>query len=255
MKDDKLNKINANNNMMVNSMKNTENNIKANSKNDSNDFTNSVYYDICKDLKNNIFDYQSIINYDNGLKLLYSGLDELGITINEKQQKQLLSYYVMLVEKNKVMNLTGITEFEEVVVKHFIDSLALIKVVDGNKLMQSMKVIDIGTGAGFPGIPLKIVYPNMEITLLDSLAKRLKFLEEVIDVLGLENISTLHGRCEDLGKNKQYREVYDMCVSRAVANLSTLSEFCIPFIKVGGEFIAYKAGNSNDLGIITTFRA
>ena len=136
-------------------------------------------------------------------------LANLGIELNEHQKEQFDQYYELLVEWNKVM-------------------------------------IDIGTGAGFPGIPLKIVYPELEVVLLDSLNKRIKFLDEVIRTLGLEKIRTIHGRAEDFAKKKEYRECFDLCVSRAVANLATLSEYCLPFVKVEGEFISYKSGDSDE---------
>ena len=172
--------------------------------------------------------------------VFYSGLDKLGISLSEEQINQFLKYYEMLVEKNKVMNLTAITEFEEVVVKHFLDSISIGKYYNMEK---TDTLIDIGTGAGFPGIPLKIAYPNLKITLLDSLNKRIKFLEEVCGELGLEDVELIHGRAEDFGNNANYREKYNICVSRAVANLSTLSEYCLPFVKTGGYFISYKSGN------------
>ena len=184
--------------------------------------------------------------YEEGLKIFYKGLEELGIELSEKQIHQFIKYYEMLVEKNKVMNLTAITEFNEVIVKHFIDSLALVKVVDKDDLSNGISIIDIGTGAGFPGIPLKIAFPNINITLLDSLNKRINFLKEVSDELGFEGIDFIHGRSEDFGRNPQYREKFDICVSRAVANLATLSEFCVPFVKVGGSFISYKAGDCGE---------
>lgn len=168
-------------------------------------------------------------------------LKEVSMELTEVQLNQFITYYEMLVEKNKVMNLTAITKFEEVVEKHFIDSLMLVKAVDLEK--ENYKVLDLGTGAGFPGIPLKIAYPNLQIVLVDSLNKRVKFLEEVIEALGLKDIVAIHGRAEDIAKKKEYREQFDYCVSRAVANLSTLSEYCIPFVKIGGSFISYKAGN------------
>ena len=161
------------------------------------------------------------------------------VPFSEKQQEQLTLYYEMLVEKNKVMNLTAITEFDDVLEKHFLDSIAVARYVD---LTGKLSLIDLGTGAGFPGMPLKIMFPNLKITLADSLNKRILFLEEVIDALKLENISTVHGRAEDLAVNADYRERYDYCVSRAVANMSTLSEYCLPFVKIGGTFISYKSG-------------
>ena len=184
--------------------------------------------------------------YDEGLKLFSKGLEELGIELSNEQIEQFVKFYEMLVEKNKVMNLTGITEFEEVIVKHFIDSLALVKVIDKDKLSDEISIIDIGTGAGFPGIPLKIAFPKIKITLLDSLNKRINFLKEVSEELGFENIQFIHGRSEDYGKNPQYREKYTLCVSRAVANLASLSEYCLPYVKVNGYFVPYKSGKIDE---------
>lgn len=170
-------------------------------------------------------------------------LEQLEIKLTEKQKEQFHRYYEMLVEWNKVMNLTGITEYDEVNEKHFVDSLSVKKAVDMENIHS---LIDIGTGAGFPGIPLKIAYPHLHVVLLDSLQKRIKFLGAVIDELGLEDIETLHGRAEDYAKKPEYREQFDICVSRAVANLSTLSEYCVPYIKIGGMFISYKSGDVDE---------
>lgn len=170
-------------------------------------------------------------------------VNKISIELTEKQLDQFRVYYEMLVEKNKVMNLTGITEWAEVLEKHFLDSISLIRAFDLN---QELTVMDMGTGAGFPGIPLKIAFPNLKVTLADSLNKRVKFLQEVIDALELENIEAIHGRAEDLARDKNYRESYDLSVSRAVANLSTLSEYCLPFVKVGGTFVSYKSGECDD---------
>ena len=166
-------------------------------------------------------------------------LEKWEIPFSSEQQEQFVTYYKMLVEKNKVMNLTAITEFDEVLDKHFLDSIALAQYVD---LTKSISLIDLGTGAGFPGMPLKIMFPNLKVTLADSLNKRIVFLDEVIGELGLTDIQTVHARAEDLAHNSDYREQYDYCVSRAVANLSSLSEYCLPFVRIGGTFISYKSG-------------
>lgn len=182
------------------------------------------------------------MNYD--LTSFEKGLEQLSITLSREQKQQFLTYYEYLVEKNKVMNLTAITEYEEVITKHFLDSLAVVKTSCFKpEELAGKRLIDIGTGAGFPGIPLKIAFPKLEILLLDSLNKRINFLNEVTEMLGLTKINTVHGRAEDYAKQKEYRESFDFCVSRAVANLSTLSEYCIPFVKQGGCFISYKSGS------------
>ena len=172
--------------------------------------------------------------------MLKDRLEALDIVLDQEQIDQFDEYYEILVEWNKVMNLTGITEYQEVVEKHFLDSLSIVKVMD---MDQVERVIDVGTGAGFPGIPLKIAFPKLDIVLLDSLNKRIRFLDHVIEELGLEGIRTIHGRAEDFARDGKYRERFDLCVSRAVANLSSLSEYCLPYVKVGGRFVSYKSGD------------
>lgn len=165
--------------------------------------------------------------------------EDIGVFMDEKQLGQFEQFYHLLLEKNKVMNLTSITEEDEVIEKHFVDSLTCGRVMD----MQSVhRMIDVGTGAGFPGIPIKISYPHIEVILLDSLNKRVKFLDEVRKQLELRDVQAVHGRAEDAARLPEYRAGFDLAVSRAVANLSTLSEYCIPFVKVNGFFISYKAG-------------
>ena len=177
---------------------------------------------------------------DKNVDNLKNKLNQLSIEYSESQIEKLLKYYEMLIEKNNVMNLTAITEFDEVVEKHFIDSLSIVRVID-MEIVHS--IIDIGTGAGFPGIPVKIMFPHVKVTLVDSLNKRVNFLNEVIENLELSDIEAYHGRAEDYGRDKKFREKYDVCVSRAVANLASLSEYCMPFVKPDGYFISYKAGD------------
>ena len=199
--------------------------------------------------------------FDEELK---KGLSELSLCISEAQRELLYDYYQMVVEKNKVMNLTAITEEREFVIKHIIDSLSIVKagpsvtdmLMDGNAYSDGqdtetgstarIKLIDIGTGAGMPGVILRIVFPEPEIVLFDSLKKRLSFLDEVIERLSLKHISTLHGRAEDLGQDKQYRESFDLAVSRAVARMNVLLEYGLPLVKTGGVFVPYKSGDVDE---------
>ena len=168
-------------------------------------------------------------------------LNEFDIKINDEQIKSFEKYMNLLLEWNEKINLTAITQPEEVKLKHFVDSLTVLKYINDDD-----KVIDIGTGAGFPGIPLKIMKENTKITLLDSLNKRINFLNIVIETLNLRNIQAIHGRAEEIARNKLYREKYDVAVSRAVANLSTLTEYMLPFVKVGGKCICMKGANVNE---------
>ena len=172
-----------------------------------------------------------------------NSMNSIGIELTDSQLNAFETYYDMLIDRNKVMNLTAITEFDEVMDKHFLDSVYLFRSI---KLEADYKLIDIVTGAGFPGIPLKIVFPDLKITLLDSLNKRVGFLNDVIEELNLNDIEAIHGRAEDIARNKAYRASYDIAVSRAVANLSTLSEYCLPFVKIGGKFVSYKSGDCAD---------
>lgn len=166
-------------------------------------------------------------------------LEQLRISLSDRQVNQFYQYYELLIKWNSFMNLTAITEPEDIIKKHFIDSLSLIYVIPDLENQEST-LIDVGTGAGFPGIPLKIAFPNLKITLLDSLKKRVQFLDEVIMQLELQDITAIHGRAEEFARGPM-REAFDFCTSRAVAHLSTLSEYSIPFVKCGGLFISYKS--------------
>lgn len=185
-----------------------------------------------------MYENKLALEKDYDLALFNNSIYEFGLKMDDHQIAQFVNYYELLTEWNRFMNLTAITEWNDVCTKHFVDSISLCKALD---CTGDLSVIDVGTGAGFPGIPLKIVFPNLNMTLLDSLGKRVKFLNEVIGRLGLENIEAMHGRAEDFAKPDLLRERFDLCVSRAVANLSTLAEYCLPYVKIGGFFISYKS--------------
>ena len=170
---------------------------------------------------------------------LIDGCNQINIGLDETMAEQLIRYKEILLEYNKVMNLTAIVDDIEVITKHLIDSLIILKYVD----LSNKKIIDVGTGAGFPGLPIKIANPSIIITLMDSTGKKINFLQEVINKLGLKDINLIWGRAEDFGTKKEYRETYDFCVSRAVANLCTLTEYCLPFVQVGGYFVSLKGPN------------
>lgn len=163
-----------------------------------------------------------------------------GIELDQTQVDKFEKYYELLIQENQKINLTTITKYEDVVKKHFLDSCLILKDIPFS-YFENKVVLDLGTGAGFPGIPLAIMLPDTSFTLVDSLNKRIEFLELIIDVLGLTNVELIHGRAEDLGKNDKYREQFDICVSRAVAALPLLLEYCSPFIKVQGNLFLYKS--------------
>ncbi|WP_125761443.1 16S rRNA (guanine(527)-N(7))-methyltransferase RsmG [Companilactobacillus hulinensis] len=170
----------------------------------------------------------------------YQALAQKGIELNDEQKKQFEIYFHELVETNKVMNLTTITEESQVYLKHFYDSLVL-DFADEKLLTDELTLCDVGSGAGFPSIPLKIVNPKLKITIIDSLNKRIKFLDSLVKKLGLDGVTLVHGRAEEVGKNKLYREKFDIVTARAVAALNVLTELCLPFTKIGGTFIAMKS--------------
>ncbi|TDX51775.1 16S rRNA (guanine(527)-N(7))-methyltransferase RsmG [Orenia marismortui] len=180
---------------------------------------------------------------------LIEGAKDYGIDLSNRQVEQFITYMNILNEWNQKMNLTGLEEPEDIIIKHFLDSISCI---DGMNLTGNEKIIDVGTGAGFPGLPLKIIYPDLELTLLDSLQKRIRFLEHVSTELGLDNVECIHGRAEDYGQDNSYREKYDYVVARAVASLEVLSEYTLPFVKVGGCFISQRGTNVKDEVIEST---
>lgn len=170
-------------------------------------------------------------------------VEALGFTVTEQMMEQFAKYTTFLQEWNEKINLTAITETEEVYLKHFYDSIVVAKYVD---LSNPAKLVDVGSGAGFPSIPLKILLPHLEITIIDSLMKRINFLQLLVDELGLEGVHLFHGRAEDLGQDKEHREQYDFATARAVARMSVLSEYCLPFVKVGGKFLALKGDKGEE---------
>ncbi len=184
-------------------------------------------------------------NYSEFKKIMEEALKTIDLELSEDKIEKLYIYYSDILETNKTLNLTAITEMKEFIYKHFIDSLSIIKIKEDIP-SENYKVIDIGTGAGFPGIPLAIVFSNLDLVLLDSLRKRLNFIDTVIKKLSLSNVSLIHGRAEDYARDKKYREQFDLAVSRAVANLSTLSELCVPFIKKEAYFISYKSEKAEE---------
>ena len=178
----------------------------------------------------------------NNEDILRQGIKDFGIEVNDQMISDLKIYREILVDWNQKMNLTGIEEEKEVFIKHFLDS---ISAVSNGYIKDGISLIDVGTGAGFPGLPLKICLQNIKLTLLDSLNKRINFLQEVSNTVNLKDIEFIHGRAEDFGKNEDYREKYDVATARAVAGLPILMEFCVPFVKVGGYFVCLKGPNAN----------
>jgi len=176
-------------------------------------------------------------------RFLCDHIEDAGVKITDEQADLLLTYFHLLEEKNKVMNLTAVSDFEGVVKTHFADSLSIVRAVDLTKVKN---VMDVGSGAGFPGIPIAIAFPKIHVTMLDSLNKRVNFINEVIGELHLENAEAVHARAEEGARQKEFRGRYDLVVSRAVSNLSTLAEYCIPYVNQNGIFVSYKSDQAAD---------
>lgn len=170
----------------------------------------------------------------------FEALAQKGIELSDVQKEQFATYFHELVETNKVMNLTSITDEDQVYLKHFYDSIVL-GFVDEKILNEELTLCDVGSGAGFPSLPLKIINPKLKITIVDSLNKRIKFLEGLVNELNLTDVSLVHGRAEEVGKNPQFREKFDVVTARAVAAMNVLTEFCLSLVKVGGQFVAMKS--------------
>lgn len=177
-------------------------------------------------------------------ELFQATLEKEGFTLNAHQMNQFKQYLLLLQEWNEKINLTAITEEEEVYLKHFYDSITLARYIDFTK--EKISLCDVGSGAGFPSIPLKILFPEMEISIVDSLKKRINFLDLLVNELGLENVHLHHARAEDFGQDKQFRAAFDVVTARAVANLSVLAEFCLPITKIGGTFAAMKGAKASE---------
>ena len=188
---------------------------------------------------NNII-INKIINTKMSIKEIKNILSDFGISMADSGMEKLIIYMERILELNESINLTAITDRKEFVIRHYADSLTLVNTPEYD---AAKSIIDIGTGGGFPGVPLAVYSPNKSFVLLDSLEKRLKIIDTLCEELSIENVETLHERAEDAGKNEEYREKFDLCISRAVANLSVLSEYCLPFVKAGGFFVAYKSSN------------
>ena len=173
---------------------------------------------------------------------LRKALEVMGAPADDETVNKYQQYMDGVLDWNEKVNLTNITDPEEFIIKHFIDSIIC---VDYPEFEEALKVIDVGTGGGFPGVPLAIAAPDKEFVLMDSLTKRLKIIDELCGQIGIGNVTTVHARAEELAKNKAHREQYDLCVSRAVANMAVLAEYCLPFIKVGGCLMAYKGPDAD----------